>query len=74
MPGTSPGMTERVALMFGCLHQISDDRLFAQCLAGFQPVQAFHQHETVAVAPHQDGTLLPGLQNALGEAPARSRA
>src|SRR5882757_3026458 len=67
MPGTSPGMTERVALMFGRLHQISDDRLLAQGLAGFQPVQALHQHETVAVATDQDRALLPGLENALGE-------
>src|SRR3981189_2637572 len=67
MPGTSLGMTERVVLMFCRLHQISDDRLLAQRLAGFQTVQALHQHETVAVAPHQDRALLPGLENALGE-------
>src|SRR3981189_1793012 len=67
MPGTSLGMTERVVLMFCRLHQISDDRLLAQRLAGFQTVQALHQHETVAVAPHQDRTLLPGLQDALGK-------
>jgi hypothetical protein len=30
-------------------------------------VQAFHQNETIAVAPHQDGRLLAGRQYARGD-------
>jgi hypothetical protein len=47
------------------LHQKADDGRFAQLSACFQPVQPFHQDETVAVAPHQDRRLLTVPLNAL---------
>jgi hypothetical protein len=53
-------------LMFLGLHDISEDGLFAQRLAGFQAVQTVHEDKTIAVAPHQDGGLLSALQHALG--------
>jgi hypothetical protein len=52
--------------MFLGLNEISDDRFFAQRLAGFQAVQPMHEDETIAVAPHQNGGFLPALQHALG--------
>ena len=54
-----------IRLMLGGLNQIARDRRFAECLAGFQPVQPFHQHEPVAIAPHQDRGFLPVLQDIL---------
>ena len=41
------------------LDQISVDRLFAQCLARFEPMQPVHEDEAITIAPNQDGRLLP---------------
>ena len=49
------------------LHQEAKNHRFPKLLAGLQPVQAFDQNETLAVAPHQDGILLTILQNILGQ-------
>ena len=52
--------------MLSRIHQITIDGCLAQLPAGFQPVQAFHQYEAIAVTPQQDGCFLTHLQNALG--------
>jgi len=43
----------------------ADDRLFAQRLGGFQPVQTFDQNEARAISTHQDGRLLAIREHAL---------
>src|SRR4029077_2593630 len=47
----------------------AENGFFAELLAGFQPVEAFHQHEPVAIPPYHDRGLLAVLQNALGDLP-----
>ena len=43
------------------IHQIAVDGRLAQSLASFQPVQALHQYESIAVTPQQDRCLLTDL-------------
>jgi hypothetical protein len=52
--------------MLSRIDQISEDGRFTQCLAGLETVQAFHQHETIAIATQQDRCLQADLQNAFG--------
>ncbi len=49
------------------VHQVSQNRLLAQQLAGFQAVQALDQDQALAVAADQDGRLLADLQDAFGD-------
>jgi hypothetical protein len=49
------------------LHDVSDDGVLAQLLAGLQTMQPFHQYETFAVLPHQDRALQADLEDALGD-------
>jgi hypothetical protein len=49
------------------LDQVSEDRLFAQRLARFQPMQAVHENEPLAIASDHDWSFLPDLQYALGD-------
>ena len=53
--------------MLSRIDQIAKDCRFAQFLASLEPVETFHQNESIAIAPHQDGALLTDLQNALGD-------
>src|SRR5262245_2254115 len=48
-------------------HDVADNGCFTECLAGFQPMQPFHQHVAFAIAADQDGRLLPDLKDALGD-------
>src|SRR5213596_3540347 len=73
MAGTSPAMTTvdsaqvGTALVLSRVDQIAKDTGFAELLAGFEPLQALHQDETIAVTPHQDRGLLAERHDALGE-------
>src|SRR5947207_12628826 len=73
MAGTSPAMTTvdsaqvGTALVLSRVDQIAEDTGLAELLAGFEPLQALHQDETIAVTPHQDRSLLAKLHDALGE-------
>jgi hypothetical protein len=40
------------------LGEVSVDRLFAQRLARFEPVQPVDEDEAITIAPNQDGCLL----------------
>src|SRR5215471_9282604 len=53
--------------MPACLDEVAENGLLAQLLAGFQSMQAFHQHQAGAVLPHQNRGLLTDLQHALGD-------
>ena len=55
------------ALVFPRVDQIAEDRCFAELPAGFEPVQALHQDEAIAVAPDQDRRALAVPQDALGD-------
>jgi hypothetical protein len=33
------------------LNEVSVDRVFAQCLAGFEPMQTSYKDEAIAIAP-----------------------
>src|SRR5437763_8538413 len=57
----------RDALMLSRIDEIAKDAGLAELLAGFEPLQALHQDETIAVTPHQDRRLLAMLHDALGE-------
>jgi hypothetical protein len=52
--------------MLSRIDQISKDARFTQCLAGFEAVQTFDQHEAISIAAQQDWCPLTGLQNAFG--------
>jgi hypothetical protein len=52
--------------MLSRIDQISKDGCFTQGPAGFETMQAFHQHEAISIATQQDWCLLTGLQNAFG--------
>jgi len=43
------------------LGEVSVDRLFAQCLACFEPMQTMYEDEAITIRPDQDGYLLYGL-------------
>jgi hypothetical protein len=47
------------------LDEVSIDRLFAQCLARFEPVQTLYKNEAITIAPNQDWALLPHIQYTL---------
>jgi hypothetical protein len=47
------------------LDEVSVDRLFAQRLARFEPVQTVYQDEAITIAPNQDWGLLPDIQHTL---------
>src|SRR5262249_36361873 len=61
VPRLCPRYYSLHALVPPGLHEISDDRVLAQLLARFQPMQPFHQDETLAVLPHQNRGLLADL-------------
>ena len=48
-------------LMLRGLGEIPVDRLFAQCLACFEPMQTMYEDEAITIRPDQDGYLLYGL-------------
>ena len=41
------------------LDEVAENSVLTQLLAGFQAMQAFHQHEALAVAADQDRGLRP---------------
>jgi hypothetical protein len=45
------------------LDEVSVDRLLAQCLARFEPVQTVYKDEAITIAPNQDWGLLPDIQH-----------
>src|SRR5215469_15161236 len=49
------------------LGKVSVDRLFAQCLACFEPMQTFYEDEAITIRPNQDGHLLSNFQHTLGD-------
>jgi hypothetical protein len=53
--------------VFPRLDYIRVDLCLAQRPAGFEPMQALHKHETIAVPAYENWRLLAHLQNALGE-------
>src|SRR4249919_629549 len=73
VPTQTRGYNDRnfksTALVQTRLHEVAENGFFAELLAGFQPVEAFHQHEPVAIPPYHDRGLLAVLQNALGDLP-----
>src|SRR6516164_6102852 len=56
-----------VLLVLRGLGEVSVDRLFAQCLACFEPMQTFHEDEAITIRPNQDGHLLSDFQHTLGD-------
>jgi hypothetical protein len=47
--------------------KVSVDRLFAQCLACFEPMQTFYEDEAITIRPNQDGHLLSDFKHTLGD-------
>src|SRR5690348_3909986 len=45
-------------------NQDADDGCFAECLAGFEPVQSLNQHEAALVGSNENGLLLSDVQDA----------
>src|SRR5262249_61386237 len=72
-------LVERVVMSASCqkracrllvlrgLSEVSVDRLFAQCLACFEPMQGFYEDEAITIRPNQDGHLLSDFQHTLGD-------
>src|SRR5262249_44967085 len=56
-----------VLLVLRGLSEVSEDRLFAQCLACFEPMQTMYEDEAITVRPNQDGYLLSDFQHTLGD-------
>ena len=59
---TSSTISDGSRLVFLGPDEISVDRLFAQCLARFEPVQTAYKNEAITIAPNQDWALLPDIQ------------
>jgi hypothetical protein len=49
------------------LGKVSVDRLFAQRLACFEPMQTFYEDEAITIRPNQDRHLLSDFQHTLGD-------
>src|SRR5262249_21119143 len=72
-------LVERVVMSASCqkracrllvlrgLGEVSVDRLFAQCLPCFEPMQTFYEDEAITIRPNQDGHLLSDFQHTLGD-------
>src|SRR5712671_155996 len=60
----TPANVRKKPLMQSRLDEVAENSVLAQLLAGFQPMQTFHQHEALAVAADQDRGLLADLQYA----------
>src|SRR5438552_12074596 len=56
-----------VLLVLRGLGKVSVDRLFAQCLACFEPMQTFYEDEAITIRPNKDGHLLSDFQHTLGD-------
>src|SRR6516225_2567909 len=56
-----------VLLVLRGLGKVSVDRLLAQCLACFEPMQTFYEDEAITIRPNQDGHLLSDFQHTLGD-------
>jgi hypothetical protein len=44
------------------LHEVAENGFFAELLAGFQPVEPFHQHEPVAIRRTMIGVCWPSFK------------
>ena len=64
--GMSRKRTCRLLVLRG-LGEVSVDRLFAQCLACFEPMQTMYEDEAITIPPDQDGYLLSDFQHTLGD-------
>src|SRR5215469_8765671 len=56
-----------VLLVLRGLGEVSEYRLFAQCLACFEPMQTMYEDEAITVRPNQDGYLQSDLEYTLGD-------
>jgi hypothetical protein len=45
----------------------TENSFFTECFGGFQPMQAFNEHEPSAVRPYQDRRLLALVEHARGD-------
>jgi hypothetical protein len=57
----------KVLLVLRGLGEVSVNRLFAQCLACFEPMQTMYEDEAITIRPNQDGYLLSDFQYTLGD-------